>query len=87
MAHLPAAVSLGVLILVAIYVKVGVALVRATHRKRSCIDQQTLDPSQMSEQEIEEGIDSQINEVARGSPTTWTWPGRNGANWTHRSRA
>ncbi len=60
-----AAVSLGILILAAIYLKVGIILVRNTRRKQKRIDQQILDPSQMTERQIEDAIESQINEVAR----------------------
>lgn len=60
-----AAVSLGALILIAVCLKLSFILIGATQRKRKRIDQQTLDPSQMTEQEIEDAIDSQINEVAR----------------------
>jgi uncharacterized protein len=58
-----AAVSLGLLIIAAVYLKVGLTLIRNTHRKKKRLAQQTLDPSQMTERQIEEAIDSQLENV------------------------
>ena len=58
-----AAVTLGLLIIAAVYLKIGLTLIRNTKRKKKRIDQQTLDPSQMTERQIEEAIDSQLLEV------------------------
>jgi small GTP-binding protein len=62
-----AAVSLGLLIFAAIYLKIGLALIRNTRRKKKRVEQQILDPSQMTDRQIEEAIQSQINEVSRVS--------------------
>ena len=60
-----AAVSLGTLIIVAVFVRLFMVLVGNTRHKRKRIDQQTLDVSQMSDREIEEAIDSQLTEANR----------------------
>ncbi|GAB4197666.1 MAG: DUF697 domain-containing protein [Phycisphaeraceae bacterium] len=60
-----AAVILGLSILTFVFVRVGWSLYRATRRKQKRQQQQTLNPSQMSDREIEEAIDSQIKEVAQ----------------------
>jgi uncharacterized protein len=60
-----ASVSLGALILVAVFLKLFLGLVRNTRRKQKRHDQQSLDPSQMSEREIEEAIDSQFHAVTK----------------------
>lgn len=60
-----ASVCLGALIITAVFLKLTLGLIGSTRRKKKRRDQQTLDPSQMSEREIEEAIDSQIGEVAR----------------------
>ncbi len=58
-----AAVSLGALIIIAVFIRLFLGLLSGTRRKKKRIDQQTLDISQMSERQIEEAIDSQIKEV------------------------
>jgi uncharacterized protein len=60
-----AAVSLGALIIAAVFVKLSLGLWRSTRRKQKRVAQQTLDPTQMTERQIEEAIESQINEVAQ----------------------
>ena len=58
-----AVVSLGALIIAGVCAKLIMTLVRNSRRKQKRRDQQTLDPSQMTEREIEDAIDSQIDEV------------------------
>jgi len=60
-----AAVSLGALTIAAVFLKLTLGLWRNTRRKHKRIAQQTLDPSQMTERQIEEAIDSQIKDVAK----------------------
>ncbi len=58
-----AAVSLGALIIAGVMARIIVTLVRNSRRKQKRRDQRMLDPSQMTEREIEDAIDSQIHEV------------------------
>lgn len=60
-----AAVFFGLLLMASVYARVVVILLRNTRRKRKRLDQQTLDPSQMTERQIQEAIDSQIHEVSK----------------------
>jgi len=58
-----AAVSLGLLIIAAVYLRVGLILMKNTRRKKKRVAQQTLDPSQMTDRQIEEAIESQLETV------------------------
>ncbi len=62
-----AEVSLGAVIIVAVFARVLFLLIRSTRRKQKRRDQQTLDASQMTEQQIEEAIESQLTEVEQVS--------------------
>lgn len=60
-----ATVSLGALIIIAVFVQLSLTLIRNTRRKKLRRDQQTLDPSQMTEREIEQAIDSQFDAITK----------------------
>jgi uncharacterized protein len=60
-----ASVSLGTLIIAAIFIKISLTLWKNTRKKQKRINQQTLDPSQMTERQIEDAIDTQIHDVAK----------------------
>ncbi len=60
-----AAVCFGSLIILSVFIKLSLSLWRNTRKKQTRIAQQTPDPSQMTERQIEDAIDSQIHDVAK----------------------